>query len=601
VADEVNLEEVRLRYATERAKRVDPRRDHTLDLTDDLARYRRDPHTEVLKREPVDDRVDAVVVGGGFGGLLVAAQLRKAGLEAVRVIDQAGDFGGVWYWNRYPGAQCDIESHIYLPLLEELDYVPTERYAHAPEIHAHAQAIGRHFDLYEHALFHTSVTRSAWSEVDQQWIVETDRGDRVSATFFVVAIGSLDKLKVPAIPGVETFAGHSFHTSRWDYEYTGGPGARGLGALADKRVGIIGTGATALQVIPHLAQAAKELFVFQRTPSTVGIRANRPTGPEWDGHREPGWQRERMRNFTEIIMGVETEVDLVDDGWTHLYRELIHPSPDVVEGVDPDRRGEVADLHMMDKIRDRIRQEVADPSVAASLMPQYRYLCKRPGFHDEYLAAFNEPAVTLVDTAGQGIDEIRPEGPVVAGELVPLDCLVWATGFEWNTSYSSRIGFDVLGREGVSLAEKWRDGPRTLHGILTHGFPNFFTLPGPNSQAVVTTNFMHLLTEVTEHIGAMVAQLRSQGAVVIEATADGEDAWVQTVLSRATVNHEFQSQCTPGRFNNEGAPDERSRLNVNFGGGPLEFFDLLRKWRSEPRLDGVTIDHAHDPAWSVLR
>ncbi|MBW2282119.1 MAG: NAD(P)/FAD-dependent oxidoreductase, partial [Deltaproteobacteria bacterium] len=316
---------LREKYREERDKRV--RRegnDQYTEVVGDFARYVDDPYVEPgFTREPLTDEVDVVVIGGGFGGLLAAARLRDEGVEDLRIIEKGGDFGGTWYWNRYPGAMCDVESYIYLPLLEELDYVPKEKYTRAPEILAHSRAIGEKFDLYRNACMQTEVTELRWDEDEARWTVCTNRGDRMKARYVVMSNGPLNRPKLPGIPGVGSFEGHSFHTSRWDYEYTGGDSDGNLAGLRGKRVGIIGTGATAVQCIPHLGEAAEQLYVFQRTPSSIDVRANRPTDSEWAGSLAPGWHRHRMDNFNTLVSGGFQEEDLVMDGWTDIIRKLL--------------------------------------------------------------------------------------------------------------------------------------------------------------------------------------------------------------------------------------------------------------------------------------
>ena len=314
--------------------------------------------------------------------------------------------GGTWYWNSYPGAQCDVESYVYLPLLDELGYIPSERYAHRPEIFEHAQRIAHKYGLYENALFQTSITSIAWSSEEQRWLLESDRGDRLKSQFVVIANGSLSKPKLPAIPGINEFEGHTFHSSRWDYSYTGGSEQGGLEGLADKRVGVIGTGATALQIVPHLGRAAQELFVFQRTPTVVGPRNNRPTDPAWAAGLKPGWQQRRVKNFSSVMSGAEVEVDLVDDAWTDLFSAI---TPEVVRRASRALNREIAgdeaalvielsDLAKGEEMRARVEQLVEHPDTAESLKAWYYLYCKRPGFHDEYFPTFNRPNVTLVDT-----------------------------------------------------------------------------------------------------------------------------------------------------------------------------------------------------------
>ncbi|TMA56596.1 MAG: NAD(P)/FAD-dependent oxidoreductase, partial [Deltaproteobacteria bacterium] len=315
---------LRKKYAAERAKRL--RADGNTqyqEITGKYAHYNVDPYVEPGFTRPArHEELDVLIIGGGFGGLLAAARLQKAGITNIRIIEKAGDFGGTWYWNRYPGAQCDIESYMYLPLLEETGYIPKEKYSFAPEIFAHAQRIGKHCHLYARACFQTQVKEARWDEEAGRWTVTTDRDDVFQARFVVMSSGPLNRPKLPAIPGIETFKGHTFHTSRWDYNYTGGDTTGDLRKLHDKRVGIIGTGATAIQCVSHLGEHAKQLYVFQRTPSSVDERGNKPTDPEWVKTLKPGWQVHRNYNFTSILTGVLVKEDLVGDKWTSLFKLL---------------------------------------------------------------------------------------------------------------------------------------------------------------------------------------------------------------------------------------------------------------------------------------
>ncbi|HSP97827.1 MAG TPA: NAD(P)/FAD-dependent oxidoreductase, partial [Candidatus Dormibacteraeota bacterium] len=316
---------LRAKYREERDRRLRADgNDQYLEVKGELAHFVDDPYVAPgFTRAPLTDAVDVVVIGGGFGGLLAGARLREAGIDDFRIIEKGGDFGGTWYWNRYPGAMCDVESYIYLPLLEELGYVPSEKYARAPEILSHSRAIGRRYDLYRSACFQTEVTAMHWDEAGARWIIATNRGDRLTARFVCMANGPLNRPKLPGIPGVESFAGHAFHTSRWDYAYTGGDANGGLSGLRGKRVGIIGTGATAVQCVPHLGEAAAHLYVFQRTPSSIDVRGNRPTDPAWAKSLEPGWHQRRMDNFNILVTGGFQEEDLVSDGWTDIIRKLL--------------------------------------------------------------------------------------------------------------------------------------------------------------------------------------------------------------------------------------------------------------------------------------
>jgi cyclohexanone monooxygenase len=583
-------EAARARYRAERNKRITGDRGEIPELVGDLARYLDDPYTTAAPREPVRDEVDAAVVGAGLGGLLAAARLREAGVERIRLVDVAGDVGGVWYWNRYPGCMCDIESYIYLPLLEEVGYVPTRKYAWAAEIAGHAQAIAKHYDLYPDALFHTKVTAAVWSPAARRWTVDTDRGDEISARFIVLTNGNFSLPKLPAIPGIRTFAGRSFHTSRWDYGYTGGDAHSDLTGLRDKVVGVIGTGATGIQCVPPLGRSARRVFVFQRTPSTIAVRANADTDPAWAASLRPGWQRERMENFTRILNGAPVSEDLVADGWTDLYTDLV-VNPDFARLAPEERPAamERADFERMESIRARISETVHDPATAEAMKPWYRYMCKRPLFHDEYLPAFNRPNVTLVDTDGRGIERIVPEGVVVDGRLYELDCLIYATGFEMSTAYTHRTGFEVTGRDGVTLTRKWAGGLSTLHGLTSRNFPNMFVFPGLDSQGTVVSNFVHTLSENAAHTAYIVRRVGELGASGFEVSASAEAEWVRTILERRIDRTAFFAECTPGWLNAEGHLDERPKQNANFGGGPIEFFELLRAWRADGTLPGLEL------------
>ncbi|MFD5030854.1 flavin-containing monooxygenase [Streptomyces sp. NPDC058405] len=576
---------LRERYRAERDRRIRPDGSKQYRrTTGEFGYYVDDPYAEpVPDREPLDDRVEVAIIGGGFGGLVAGARLRQAGVRDIRVIEKAGDFGGTWYWNRYPGIHCDIESYIYLPLLEEVGHVPRMKYAPGEEIRQHARAIGRQFDLYRDVCFRTEVTELRWDEAACEWTLRTDRGDRMRARYVVVSSGPFSRPKLPGIPGIETFRGHTFHTSRWDYEYTGGDADGGLHKLADKRVAVVGTGATAIQCVPHLGRDAQHLYVFQRTPSSVDVRDNRPTDPEWAGALMPGWQRRRRDNFLAQVAGGGADEDMVSDRWTTSARLLQSLMPSSGgEELSPEQRGrvaelaELADFKKMNEIRARVDAVVEDRATAEALKPWYRYMCKRPTFSDTYLPTFNRANVTLVDTAGRGVERIT-EGALVAGGVeYEVDCVIFATGFDLGGPPAERAGLDVRGRGGVTLAESWKDGPKTLHGFYSHGFPNFFHLG--SLQNAVSVNFAHVLDEQAVHIAEVVAEAHKRQARYIEPTAEAEAAWVATIRDKARNTHAFLAECTPGYYNNEGNPGKRSE---SYGGGPIEFYELIKRWRTD--------------------
>ncbi|MEO1100715.1 MAG: NAD(P)/FAD-dependent oxidoreductase [Pseudomonadota bacterium] len=585
-------DELRDRYRAERDKRVrTDGNEQYVEMAGQFAHYIDDPYTAPTERAPVTNHVEVVIVGGGFGGLLAGARLRDAGFEDIRVIEKGGEFGGTWYWNRYPGAACDIESYIYLPLLEETGYIPVEKYSRAPEILEHSARIARHYNLYDNALLQTEITELKWNEDASLWTIESNRGDRFTAKYVILSSGPLHRPKLPGIPGVEGFKGHSFHTSRWDYEYTGGTSRGGLTGLKGRRVGIIGTGATAVQCVPHLAETAEELFVFQRTPSSIDVRNNHETDPEWAASLEPGWHRHRMENFNTLVSGGFAPEDLVNDGWTDIIRNLLFiASQGNNQELSPEKLAEIAELadfKKMEQIRSRVDEVITDKSTAEALKPWYRQFCKRPCFHDEYLAAFNRPNVTLVDTKGQGVERITENAIIANGETYEIDCLIYATGFEVGTSYTRRSGFELEGRGGRTLTETWDNGMRSLHGMHVRGFPNAFVM-GP-AQAGFTANYPHLLDEQAVHLAYLISEANKRQAKTVEVSEAGEQGWVDTINEKAILRAKFLEECTPGYYNNEGKPGDRSAQDGPYGGGPIEYFTLLDKWRERGELDGLEL------------
>lgn len=579
-AAEPDIQGLRARYARERERRVRPDgASQYRSAAGDFGYYAKDPYTARTERAPLTDAVEVLVIGGGFGGLVTGARLRQAGFESIRMMDEAGDFGGTWYWNRYPGIHCDIESYSYMPLLEEVGHVPRWRYAPGEEIRRHAVAVAETFDLYRDAVFQTRATALTWDDRAEEWVVETDRGDRMRARFVITSSGTLTQPKLPGIPGVESFRGHTFHTSRWDYDYTGGDQDGGLTGLSDKRVAVVGTGATGVQVIPHLGRDAQHLYVFQRTPSSVDVRDNRPTDPEWAASLEPGWQRERMENFLALVSGEPVETDLTRDGWTstaRLQRKLTTGALDTsVSPEERERVEELADAHKMNQIRARVDRVVDDPATAELLKPWYRYMCKRPCFSDHYLQTFNRSNVTLVDTADHGGITRMTEDAVVVGDVeYPVDCVVFATGFDVGVSGVVSGTLPVRGRGGRALLDSWGRGPRTLHGFYSDGFPNLFHL-GPLQNAT-SVNFAHILLEQAGHIASVIAEGRRAGARVVEPRPDAVDDWGRVIRENVLDNVDFQRECTPGYYNREGAGHSGGQ---SYGPGPVAFHRLLQDWR----------------------
>jgi cation diffusion facilitator CzcD-associated flavoprotein CzcO len=589
-------EAVRAKYIAERDKRLVPGRAAIHDLRSDerFAHYRDDPFTPYRERDPVVEEADVVIVGGGIAGLLAGAECRRAGIGKIRIVDLAGGVGGTWYWNRYPGLMCDVESYIYLPMLEELGYVPRTRYAFGEEILEHLQRVAERFDLVGDALFHTGVTRAVWDEGAARWQVHTDRGDAIPCRWYVLAVGILNLMKLPVIPGMEDFAGRSFHTARWDYEYTGGGRHEPLTRLADKTVALIGVGASGIQCVPPLAESAKHLYVFQRTPSAVGERGNRPTADDFATSLEPGWQRARMDNFQAIILGLPVDADQVDDGWTHHWAAIHNvPRDQTSSASDVMRRAEEVDYAIMEWHRRRIDELVADSAKAEILKPYYRYLCKRPCFHDEYLLAFNNPNVTLIGCPA-GIERITQKGPVVNGHEYDVDCIIYGTGFEPElTPLFRRAGHEIVGRSGTTLAQKFADGASTLFGMMSRGFPNMFVMPAPGQQAVVTVNYTQLAVLGAEFIGRAVGMLHDQGIAAFDVSAQAEDAWTQKIVGSFVDPSAVMSVCTPSRLNNEGHPERLNPRNGNYGRGMGDWFgyrDLLLQWLDAGTFEGLELE-----------
>ena len=593
-AEPTDTNALRARYLAERDKRL--RREGNeqyIQLVDDFAHYLDDPYVEPLPREPFTDDVSVAFIGGGFAGLVTGARLKQAGITDVRIIEKGGDFGGTWYWNRYPGAQCDTTSFVYMPLLEETGHMPTEKYAHAPEILEHCRRIATHFDLYANACLSTEVTGCAWDESASRWIIETNRGDRMRAKYIAMGTGPLHRPKLPGIPGIETYQGHSFHTSRWDYDYTGGnPAGALMEKLADKRVGIIGTGATAVQCIPHLAKSRGELFVLQRTPSSIDVRNNHDVDPDWFAALGAGWQERWLRNFTTLQTGGLVEEDLVKDGWTDITKRiraklLSSPTPDL-SPAGLERAYHESDDEKMAEIRARVDAVVHDPATASALKPWYRQLCKRPCFHDEYLDAYNHPNVHLIDTDGRGVERIDETGVFANGQHIELDCIIYASGFEVGTEYTRRAGFDMVGKGGRNLSEHWAEGMRSLHGIHVHGFPNVFVV-GPTQGANLISNVPHNLIEAATTIATVVSHAESIGAETVGVSAEVEQAWLDR-LESGSRRFGNQPDCTPGYYNNEGIdPGPRGlRNSLGFPEGALAYFDYIDRWRKTGDFAGLT-------------
>ena len=588
---------LREKYRVERDKRVrDDGEDQYIEAASEFAHYAHDdPYADPdFDREPLDVEIDVAVIGAGFSGLMAGARLKDRGITNFRIIESGGDFGGTWYWNRYPGAQCDIESYCYLPLLEETGFMPKEKYSYAPEIFDHSKRVAEYFGLYDRAVFQTRVTEVRWREEDKRWHVVTHRGDAIRARFVVQATGPANRPKLPGIPGIGDYQGHTFHTARWDYDYTGGDHNGGLTKLADKRVAVIGTGCTAIQSVPFLGEHARKLYVFQRTPSSVDLRGNKPTDEEWYQSLEPGWQRARRENFASVLFGQNVTEDLVADGWTDIARRIgislmSRKSDEALDMEEVALRAEIADFEKMNEIRGRVDETVGNDETAEALKPWYRQFCKRPTFNDEYLETFNNDNVELIDVSdSKGVERITERGVVANGVEYEVDCIIYATGFEITTSAHRRVDFDTIGRGGQSLYDHWADGFRTLHGLSSHGFPNWFTI-GINQNGL-SPNMTAMFDDQAMHVAYIVDEVLKRGKEAVEVTPEAEDKWVAEIVALAgTGATEFLEQCTPGYYNREGKGVQGNMQNSSYAPGINAFNALLKEWRERGDMEGMEL------------
>ncbi len=615
-------DELGKKYRLERDKRLrQDGNEQYQEVSGEFSYFVEDPYLdEEIEREPLEDEVEVLIVGGGFGGMLAAARLREAGIDDFRIIEKGGDFGGTWYWNRYPGASCDIEAYIYFPLLEETGFVPKQKYTNAAETLEYCHIICDKYKLYDNACLQTEVQATVWNEDEGRWLVTTNRGDKIRARYVVHSNGPLNRPKLPAIKGINDYKGHTFHTSRWDYAYTGGDTSGNLSNLKDKRVAVIGTGATAIQCVPHLGAAAETLFVFQRTPSSVDVRNNQATDPEWISTQEPGWHNERRNNFETLLTGGRVKKDLVADGWTEAFRLLFgtlrskapskvkmfswaatsvfssemyksgfkeYMTKKATDYMDLANAMQMADYQKMEMVRARAEEIVKDKETAESLKPYYNQFCKRPCFHDEYLPTYNRDNVHLIDTDGKGLEEISEKGIIFNGVEYEVDCIIFATGFEVGTDYSRRAGYQIHGIDGMTVSEKWGNGLATFHGMHSKGFPNCFFF-GP-AQSGFTATYTYSLDEQSIHLAYILEEVKKRGATRVEASKEAEEGWIKTIIEKARLTASFQENCTPGYYNNEGKINQTPQNNM-YGGGPIEFFSLMKKWRSKGKLEGLELN-----------
>jgi len=596
--EEIDIAALRAKYRAERERRLRPEgsAQYVRAEADFAEAYTADPHMPVQPRAPIVEELDVAILGAGFSGLLAGVHLRNAGVKDFRHIDHAGDFGGVWYWNRYPGIQCDNDAYCYLPLLEETGYIPSKKFSDGYEIQEHCQRIAKQYGLYEKPLFHTLVTSLIWDEALQRWRIATNRGDDIRARFVVMCGGPLNKPKLPGIPGIREFKGKIFHTARWDYAYTGGEWRKPvLDKLGDKAVAIVGTGATAIQAIPHLARYAKQLYVIQRTPSSVDERPNPPTDPDWIKSLRPGWQDERQRNFHKAaVQGLQPgDPDLICDIWTEINRNLAAEFdregwPTSLEAFMAKR--ELMDFRVMERLRRRVDAIVRDRETAEALKPWFNFNCKRPLSNNDYYPAFNQPNVKLIDVSDtRGVERMTEHGFVHRGQEYAIDCLVCASGFEVTSDLDKRWGIRrVDGRGGLSLYDYWADGYRTLHGAMAHNFPNMFFTGYVQGGFFATTT--HQFSRQGYHAAYIIKTALDRGLKAVEPTQQAQDDWVRLIRETAIDVSKLQQECPPSYFNNDGdTSKKRWYLGESYGPGWDAFENLLEEWRQSGTLPGMAV------------
>jgi cyclohexanone monooxygenase len=597
--EELDIPALKAKYLAERDKRL--RREGgeqyvrpTGDFSDN---YAHDPFTPVATRAPLVEDLDVAILGAGFSGILAGYHLRQQGVTDVRNIDHAGGFGGVWYWNRYPGVQCDNDAYCYLPLLEQTGFMPSKKFSDGWEIQAYCQKMATDFDLVDKALFHTLVESITWDEGLQRWHVRTNRGDDIRARFVVMAGGVMNMPKLPGIPGIHDFKGKMFHTSRWEHDYTGGSWTQPvLDKLKDKRVAIVGTGATSVQAVPTLGKYAKQLYVLQRTPSNIDERANPETDPDWAATLQPGWQQERMANFHRGAQQffLPGEPDLVCDIWTEVSRNL---NFDLAADGNPQlgieelmARREVVDFQVMERLRRRVDEQVEDPATAEVLKPWFRFMCKRPLSNNDYYPTFNRPNVTAIDVSPtQGVERMTEKGFVADGVEYEVDLFIFASGFEVTSDLKRRWGIDtVLGEGGLSIYDHWTDGISTFHGVATDKFPGMFYMG--YTQGATNSSTTEQFGRQAEHIAFLIGETKRRGASVFRATEAGVAAYVQHCRDNEIDMSAFQGDCTPSYFNNEGEKNPKWALFKGYLAGWDAFRDMLADWRKSPDLPGVAFE-----------
>ena len=490
---------------------------------------------------------------------------------------------------------CDVESSIYLPFLEETGYIPKGRFSYGPEIREHCERIVNHWDLKPKTYLQTEVTSIVWDESLLHWRISTNRSDTFLAQFVVIATGTQHKPKLPGLAGIHDFKRDHFHSSRWNYDITGGDPTGNMNKLNNKAVGIIGTGASALQLVPKLAQDARKLYVFQRTPSTVSHRSEQAPIAAALG---PGLQKTKMDDFARILQGELLDVECTAiEGLEDFTLRAIHEEAKAAGVTVQDQKimdlMRLADFRLMEKLRKHVSDTVKDPQTAEKLKPWYPFMCKRPGFQNDYLATFNRPNVELVDTDGKGVSHVTETGVVANGTEYEVDLLIYSTGFEFEvgSNFHRRTGITLVGSRDQTLDQKWEGqekGPSTLFGIHIRDFPNLFNI-GP-AQAGVTSNQTHNIVLAGEHIAKVVRTCLDDPSIrTIEPTEEAEEAWGQEIEAGTAMRLDFLKDCSPGYYNKEGRPEEIPARWGIYPKGIVAWEKVMQEWRNEGSFRGMEV------------
>ncbi|KAI1115877.1 putative cyclohexanone monooxygenase [Nemania sp. NC0429] len=591
----IDVEGITKRYQAERQKRI--RKDGVAQFKQAAAsfsRFKADPYAPPVHREPITSEVKVLIVGAGIGGIVAAVKLLDQGVDDFVMIDKASRFGGTWAWNQFPGAACDVESYLYLPFLEETGYLPKRRFSYSPEILEHFDRIAAKWDLGSKAQLQTEITSMVWDESLRRWHVKTAQGDHFTSQFIVTATGTLHEPKLPGIAGINEFQGDQFHSGRWDYNITGGDTTGKLHKLADKTVALVGTGATAIQILPHLAQSAKKVLVFQRTPSSVSQRENWETTPEMAASLKPGWQATGMLNLAKVMEGAILDVECTAVEGLHpiTRQEIVREGEAVgveVKNEDLPQLLPLADFRLMQTLRDDIDKRVHDKATAEKLKPWYPFMCKRPAFHNDYIDTFNKPNVELVDTDGQGVSHLTKDAIVANGTEYPVDLIIHSTGFDFIFAhdFERRTGIRLVGSKNQTIDEAWAEkGPSTLYGIYARDFPNMFNIGALQSGVGVT--WLHTCQIAGEYIAAVIGKIAQQDEFeVVEPSLEASEEWGKDMEVGADMRLAFMSSCPPGYYNKEGKPEEVSSRCGPYPKGVLAWAKALSDWQEEGNMKGL--------------